>query len=86
MVRVRDVIGALGTTRLAYLIGPAVDVEHSDFFDVQFMLTPVVLSRNSADGQFVLVNFGKGNPTVAMPGLVLAEDFKNGLALFRRQG
>jgi len=81
----REVLGTLGTSHLGYVAGPASkDADEGKFYETQFLLTPVVLRRDSPAEPLVLVSFGESNPTVPMPGLALVEDFHNGFALFRK--
>jgi hypothetical protein len=81
VLHTREVLNGLGVSRIGYVAGPFLDF--SDF-ENQFLLTPVILRRNSPDESFVLVYFRDNDPPVPPPGLTLVEDFHNGFALFRR--
>ena len=84
LMHAREVLFKLGTTHIGFVAGPGTIVDGEKFYPIQLSLTPLVLRVNSTEDNFFLVMFGDSNPTVPMPGLTLIEDFKNGLALFRK--
>ena len=84
LMHARQVLFQLGTTHIGFIAGPSTTMDGEIFYPLQLSLTPLVLRVNSKDDNFFLVIFGDNNPTVPMPGLILVEDFQNGLALFRK--
>jgi len=86
--RAKKVLQDLGSPRVGYLSGPGINSYDvaviGIFFQTQYLLAPTGLHQNSAQEEFILVNFGIGKQSSPMPGHRLVEDFGNGLALFRR--
>jgi hypothetical protein len=83
----RDKILARGLTRLGYRTEPGSvwEQKSAEYFLIQYTLTPLVLRAHTTEDEWALVNYLAAKKPFTIPGLLLVEDFGNGLALYRKR-
>jgi hypothetical protein len=83
--RTRTILASLPDRHVEYRVEEASETyDISEYYRLQYLLTPTILQRLSGTGRFVLVEFWNTKKAKPLPDLVLVEDFGNGFALYRR--
>jgi hypothetical protein len=84
--RARAALAALPDNHVEYRVEEATEsYDIGVFYRLQYLLAPTILQRLSGTGRFVLVEFWSTRKAKPIPDLILVEDFRNGLALYRRR-
>jgi len=87
LLHAKAVVRALGVDRLAYFDeepGWQTIEAVGEYYAVQYAVAPAILSRDSQEDRFALVNFRLSHKATPRPGYTLVEELGAGLALYRK--